>query len=87
MEVVKENEIYKIIEDLELKEDKRIEIGTQFYMRGKKAKDIYTVVDIYTTYNSKKEIVHVRYVAEHEVLGQKVMVYDLPGSMIIRGKI
>lgn len=66
--------------------EKKVEIGMKFKMGGKKRKnDIYTVEDIYTTYNSKKEVVRVTYVASHIFLGQKVFNYDVPAATIIRG--
>lgn len=46
-------------------------IGTKFKTRHKQPK-ICTVTDILKTYNSKGELVKVRYVATHEFLGQVV---------------
>jgi hypothetical protein len=46
-------------------------IGTKFKSRGKHPREC-TVVDIFKTYNSKDELVSVRYVAEHQFMGQTV---------------
>lgn len=67
--------------------DKRIKIGTKFITPGDKQKRVRTVVDIYSTYNSKKQLVRVLYVSEHEFMGQKIRVEDVPASAIIRGLI
>ena len=48
-------------------------IGTKFRPLGTRYKDpIEVVVDIYTTTNSKGEVVRTRYIAEHEFCGQQV---------------
>lgn len=53
-----------------------IEIGVTKYRARNKRKDIYTVVDILKTYNSKGELVKTRYVAECDFMGQKLTDYD-----------
>lgn len=67
------------------KED--IRIGTKFIRYGSKAKRVETVVDIHTTYNLAGEVVKVRYVTEHETLGQKVRDYDVVAVTIQRSEI
>ena len=61
-----------------------IEIGTKFIDRrgkGKKA-PVQTVIDIYTTTNSKGKVVKRVYVCSHELLGQEVVNYDVPAATI-----
>ena len=57
---------------------KYIKIGLQFIpITGrKKAKTIYTIEDIYKTYNSKNELVKTRYVTSKNYIGQKLLNYD-----------
>lgn len=64
-----------------------IGIGTRFIRRGTKRKDIETVTDIYTTYNSKGEVVSIRYVATHEFMGQVITDHDIVKTTILRSKI
>lgn len=64
-----------------------IKIGTKFYRYGRKVKKIEEVIDIHTTINTNGEIVKVRYVTEHEVLGQKVVDYDVLIVTIQRSEI
>lgn len=61
-------------------------IGTQFIKVSAKGKrrDLCTVVDIYRTYNSEGKLVSLRYVAEHNFMGQNVMDYDVVETTIIR---
>lgn len=61
-------------------------IGTKFKSPGKHSR-ICTVVDILKTYNSKGELIQIRYVAEHEFLGQKVTDRDVLAVRIARGLI
>lgn len=49
-----------------------IEIGTRFRQDGRRFARICTVVDILKTYNHKGELVTIRYLAEHEIMGQMV---------------
>ena len=62
-------------------------IGTKFIRRGTKRRDVETIVDIHTTYNSKNEVVSVKYVTEHVFMGQKVINQDVPAATIARGHI
>jgi len=49
--------------------NKKYEIGQQFTTRGKR-QDVCTIIDIYTTTNESGEVVCIRYIAQHEFLGQ-----------------
>jgi hypothetical protein len=62
------------------------EIGQQFKTRGKHPK-ICTIVDIYTTRNGKGELVHFRYVATHEFMGQIMTDCDIPEATVSMGLI
>ncbi|MCK9442545.1 MAG: hypothetical protein M0Q13_14140 [Methanothrix sp.] len=64
-----------------------IEIGTKFIRRTSKRRDIETVTDILTTYNSKDEIVAIRYVATHKFMGQLVTNSDIVKTTILRSEI
>ena len=59
-------------------------IGTKFKTRHKHPK-FCTVVDIHKTYNSKNELVKVRYVTTHEFLGQTVTDHDITETTIAMG--
>jgi hypothetical protein len=54
-----------------MKPEPKYLIGHQFTPRGKHPR-LCTITDILRTYNSAGELVDVRYVAEHEFLGQRV---------------
>ena len=57
-------------------------IGLQFIRRNSGLrKDVETIVDILTTYNSKNEVVGIVYVAEHDFLGQMIKT-KTPGATI-----
>ena len=62
-----------------------IGIGYKFIRYGKKNNPVETVVDIYTTTNSKGKVVQVRYVTEQDYAGQKVRA-ELPIVTIQRSK-
>jgi hypothetical protein len=64
----------------------RFEIGTRFKTRGKHPR-ICTVTDILRTYNSKGELVAIRYVAEHEFCGQVVTERDVCETTVAMGRI
>jgi hypothetical protein len=64
-----------------------IEIGTKFIRRSSKRRDIETVTDILTTYNSKGEVVAIRYVATHEFMGQLITDSDIVKTTILRSEI
>jgi hypothetical protein len=61
-------------------------IGTKFYTRGKHPK-LCAVIDILYTYNNNKELVQIRYVAAHEMLGQTVINRDVVQTTIDIGLI
>lgn len=61
-------------------------IGTQYLSSGKHKK-LCTVQDILKTYNSKNELVDVRYVSSHLYMGQMVRDYDVCKVTIQRGLI
>jgi hypothetical protein len=56
-------------------------IGTQFKTRGKAPR----LTDILKTYNSAGELVKIRYVAQHDFMGQKVNDYDVVATTIAMG--
>lgn len=62
-------------------------IGKKYNHRLKNRTDVYTVIDCLLTYNSNGELVKVRYVAEHEFLGQKVRDTDVVATTILRNEI
>ena len=63
----------------------RFGIGTQFKRVGRKHAPLETVTDILTTFNTAGELVHIRYVATHEVLGQTVTDRGVVDTTIARG--
>jgi len=63
----------------------QFKIGTKFIKQGRKHAKIETVVDILKTYNSKGELVKIRYVAAHEFMGQTVTDSDVLDITIARG--
>ena len=60
-------------------------IGTKFRPVGRKHGKVCTVTDILKTYNSKNQLVKVRYVATYEFAGQTVTNYDVVHATIFRG--
>ena len=62
------------------------EIGTEFMSGGKHPRKC-VVTDILKTYNSKNELVKIRYIATHEFLGQTVTDYDVIAVTIAKGLI
>lgn len=62
----------------------KFNIGQQFKSRGKHPL-LCTITDVLKTYNSRGELVKVRYVATHDVLGQVVTDYDVCETSISRG--
>lgn len=62
-------------------------IGTQFIPQGRKHARLHTVVDVWKTFNSKGELVRIRYVATHETAGQTVTDYDVGGTTIAMGMV
>lgn len=61
-------------------------IGTTFLSRGKVQRE-KKVVDHLTVTNSKGEVVEIRYVVEHEFLGQKIIERDVVETTIKMGKL
>ena len=59
-------------------------IGTQYLSRGKHPR-LCEVVDILKTYNSKDELVHTRYVAQHGLAGQYDIERDVVAATIAIG--
>ena len=62
----------------------KFKIGTKFRTMGK-APRLCTVVDIHSTYNVNGELVKIRYVAEHEFIGQTIRDSDVVETTIARG--
>ena len=54
----------------------KYQIGQQFKTRGKSPK-LCTVTDILKTFNSKGELVKIRYVAEHQLMGRAIVDHDV----------
>ena len=63
----------------------RFDIGYQFKSRGKYPKTC-TVTDILKTYNSKNELVKVRYVATHQFINQIITDYDVPETTLLMSR-
>ena len=59
-------------------------IGTRFTTRGRHPR-LCTVADVLRTYNSKNELVCLRYVATHELAGCLVTDYDVVATTIAMG--
>jgi len=59
-------------------------IGTRFMTNGRHPR-LCTVTDVLRTYNSKGELVRLRYVATHELLGQPVTDCDVVATTIAKG--
>lgn len=59
-------------------------IGTKYLTRGKFPR-LCTVIEILKTYNSKSELVKIRYISEHEFLGQMVVDNDVALASIAMG--
>lgn len=64
----------------------KFNIGQQYKTMGKQSK-ICTIVDIHKTYDSKGEMVKLRYVSEHEFCGQTLKDEDVVETTIARGLI
>lgn len=67
-----------------VKSEPRYKIGQKYIPAGRHGKEC-TVIDILKTYNSKNELVTVRYISTHEYLGQTIINYDVCDSTIFRG--
>ena len=59
-------------------------IGTKFMTRGKHPRRC-KVVDVWKTYNAAGDLVRIRYVATHEIMGQTVTDYDVVRTTIDLG--
>jgi hypothetical protein len=62
----------------------RFEIGTQYQTRHKHPK-VCTIIDVLKTYNSKNELVKIRYVSTHEFMGQIITDNDVLDTTIALG--
>jgi len=60
-------------------------VGTRFIRQGRKHARTETVVDMLTTHNIAGETVKVRYVSQHEFMGQTVTDHDVVPTTIARG--
>lgn len=60
-------------------------IGTQYIKTHGKVKQLCTVVDVWKTYDSKGELVKLRYVTSHEFCGQLVNDYNVVPVTIAKG--
>lgn len=69
-----------------LNETPRFSPGTKYMpaSRGKYAR-IHTVVDFLRTYNMAGELIKTRYVAVHELVGQRIVDHDVCETTIARG--
>lgn len=61
-------------------------IGTQFKTRGKFPK-LCAVTDIHITHNSNGDLVKLRYVAEHEFMGQLIVDHEVCETTIAMGQV
>lgn len=61
-------------------------IGKQYVKRLNKRNDIYTVEDVLFTYNSKGDLINIRFIAWCELMGQRVYVYDVVAVTILRNE-
>jgi hypothetical protein len=59
-------------------------VGTKFNTRHKPSK-LCTVIDIHTTRNLAGEVVKIRYVATHELMGQTITDSDVVETTIAMG--
>lgn len=62
----------------------RFTIGTVFTRKRTNSAQEYTIVDILRTYNSKDELVKIRYVGECKFLGQTITDSDITDTEIAR---
>jgi hypothetical protein len=63
----------------------RFPIGTKYTVRRKGlSPQEFTVTDILYTYNSKGELIKIRYVAQRQYLGQTLTDYDVLDTTIAR---
>ena len=62
-----------------------IEIGTKFRKRGRRNDEIWTVVDVWKTYDSAGRLVKVRYVASRRLMSQGIVDHDVVKTTILMG--
>lgn len=62
----------------------RFAIGTQYKTRGQRPR-LCTVIEILRTFNSRDELVSIRYVSTHEFCGQSVAEHDVVEATIAMG--
>lgn len=62
----------------------RFTIGTVFTRKRKNSAQDYTIVDIYRTYDSKDNLVKLRYVGECKFLGQTIIDSEITDTEIAR---
>ena len=65
----------------------KFKIGTKFIRRGRKNKQVETIIDIIKWVNNAGDVVGVRYVCQHEFLGQFINDIDVVETTIAMGKI
>lgn len=66
----------------------QFEIGYKFIVtRGKKRRDVETIVDILTTTNSSGEVVKIEYVAVHDFAGQQLKVTHIATTIAMAEKV
>lgn len=64
--------------------DQRFPVGTQFMTRGKAGR-LCTVTDFHVTRNLAGDVVKVRYVATHPLMGQEITDSDVPETTVAMG--
>ena len=64
--------------------DARFPIGTTYTTSGR-APRLCVVTDILKTYNNAGELIKIRYVSQHDFMGQKVTDRDVCETEIARG--
>lgn len=62
----------------------RFKIGQTYLHKRPNSEQLRTIVDIHQTFNSKGELVKIRYVTEHSFMGQKLTDYDVLETSIAR---
>ena len=68
--------------------EQRFQIGTRYLTRGsnpRKPPLVHTVVDVHRTFNSRGELVKLRYVSEHIFCGETIKEFDVCDTTIARG--
>lgn len=52
--------------------DVKFILGTHFIPRSDKAHCVYTVIDVWRTFNWQGDLVRIEYIAEHSLAGQRI---------------